>query len=51
MNLCFQFWEMVEKVKRDVNRLLLAWKMKKCSILVKCIEKLFFTIKTKFYLF
>ena len=38
---------MVEKIKRNVDRLLLVSKMKKSSSLTKYIGNFFFTVKTK----
>ena len=46
-NLVFEIWEIVEKIKLDIDRLLLVTKMKKSSILTKYTEKLFYIIKTK----
>ena len=41
-----KIWEMVKMIKTDVDRLLLGWKIKKSSILVKSIGKIVFFIKT-----
>ena len=46
-NLVLKIWKIVEKIKTDVNRLLLISKMKKSSILEKYTEKFVFIIKTK----
>ena len=42
---------MVEKIKMDVDRLLLFSKLKKSSVLAKYIRKFVFTVKTKNILF
>ena len=46
-NFVFKLWEIVEKMKTDVDRLLLVSKMKKSSILGKYIRDFLFIIKTK----
>ena len=45
--LFFKFWEMVDKIKTDVDRLILVPKMKKKFNFTKYISKPFFVIKTK----
>ena len=42
-----KIWEKLEKIKTDVDRLLLVSKLKKSSILAKYIRKFVFIIKTK----
>ena len=46
-NFFFKFWEMIETIKTDVDRLLLVSKFKKSSIVKKYIENFFFIVKTK----
>ena len=45
-NFIFKIWEMVVKIKRDVNRLLLGSKFKKSLILAKYIENFLFIVST-----
>ena len=38
-NFVFEIWEMVKKIKLDIDRLFLVWKMKRSSILVKYVYR------------